>query len=380
MAGRKPLLEIENLTTVYPSKRGLVRAVEGIHLRVAEGEILGIVGESGCGKSTVLTSIMRLIRPPGRIAGGRVSFRGQNLLQLPPKPLREIRGKEIAMIFQDPLSTLNPAFPVGEQIRESLRLHNLMGNRPFSLDFSRTGRERQRVLEVMQEVGIPSPVDRYASYPHQFSGGMQQRALIAIGMVCEPALLLADEPTTALDVTIQAQILDLMRGINRAHGTAIILVTHDLGVAAEFCDSIAVMYAGRIVEQGTIEQVVHNPQHPYTQGLLDCRPRISARELRIQPIPGNVPDLADLPAGCTFAPRCTYARTVCQEGPIPIIQTDTGQASRCLRAADYRRDPAWTWSDATLTERTRLPHARGDRGAPRGEQLCTLKTAQTPPR
>jgi len=345
MAERKPLLQIENLTTVYPSKRGLVRAVDGIHLQLSEGEILGIVGESGCGKSTVLTSIMRLIHPPGKIAGGRVLFRGQNLLELPPKALRAIRGKEIAMIFQDPLSTLNPAFPVGEQIRESLRLHQLMGHGLFSFDFSRTSREKQRVLAVMEEVGIPSPMDRYATYPHQFSGGMQQRVLISIGMVCEPALLLADEPTTALDVTIQAQILDLMRRINRDHGTAIILVTHDLGLAAEFCDSIAVMYAGRIVEQGTVEQVVHNPQHPYTQGLLACRPRIAARSQRIQPIPGNVPDLADLPAGCTFAPRCAHSQPVCEAGPIPIIQLGAGHASRCLRAADYQRDPAWQWDE-----------------------------------
>jgi oligopeptide/dipeptide ABC transporter ATP-binding protein len=197
----------------------------------------------------------------------------------------------------------------------------------------------------MEEVGIPSPMDRYAAYPHQFSGGMQQRALIAIALVCGPALLLADEPTTALDVTIQAQILDLMRRINRERGTAIILVTHDLGVAAEFCDTIVVMYAGRFVEQGAVDEVVENPQHPYTQGLLACRPRISMRDQRVQPIPGNVPDLVDLPPGCTFAPRCPHHRPACDEGPIPMIETGPGHVSRCLMHVGYRRGEGWTWGE-----------------------------------
>jgi oligopeptide/dipeptide ABC transporter ATP-binding protein len=200
----------------------------------------------------------------------------------------------------------------------------------------------------MEEVGIPSPMDRYAAYPHQFSGGMQQRALIAIALVCGPALLLADEPTTALDVTIQAQILDLMRRINRERGTAIILVTHDLGVAAEFCDTIAVMYGGRFVELGTVDQVVENPQHPYTQGLLACRPRISRRDLRIQPIPGNVPDLVDLPAGCAFAPRCGHYRPVCDAGPIPMIETGPGHMNRCLMHVGYQRRADWEWGDTEV--------------------------------
>jgi ABC-type dipeptide/oligopeptide/nickel transport system ATPase component len=286
---QQPLLKLSNLTTVYPTKRGLVRAVDSINLSVKQGQILGLVGESGCGKSTVLLSILRLIRRPGYIAQGEILFRGQNLRRLSPKIMRTIRGKEISMIFQDPLSTLNPAFPVGEQIRESLRLHQIMnGSRAlWPLDMGQRAREKQRVLQVMAEVGIPSPMDRYAAYPHQFSGGMQQRALIAIALACGPALILADEPTTALDVTIQAQILDLMRRINQDRGTAIILVTHDLGVAAEFCDTIAVMYAGRIVEQGPVDEVVMHPQHPYTQGLLACRPRVSERDLRVQPIPGG---------------------------------------------------------------------------------------------
>ncbi len=338
-----PLLELRKLTTIYPTKRGLVRAVDSVTFSMARGQILGLVGESGCGKSTVLLSILRLIRRPGHIAQGEIRFRGRDLRDLSSNTMRTIRGKEISMIFQDPLSTLNPAFPVGEQIHESLRLHRVMdGGR---LNVAPRAREKERVIQVMTEVGIPSPVDRYTAYPHQFSGGMQQRALIAIALVCEPALLLADEPTTALDVTIQAQILDLMRRINRDHGTAIILVTHDLGLAAEFCDTIAVMYAGRIVEQGPVDDVVDHPQHPYTQGLLNCRPRISHRELRVQPIPGNVPDLADLPPGCAFAPRCPHHRAVCGGGPIPLIETSPGNVSRCLLHVDYRRQEGWGWGD-----------------------------------
>ncbi|UCC89537.1 MAG: ABC transporter ATP-binding protein [Anaerolineales bacterium] len=346
------LLELRNLSTVYPTKRGLVRAVDGVGFSVKRGQILGIVGESGCGKSTVLLSILRLIRRPGYIDQGQIIFRGQDLRGLSSNAMRNIRGREISMIFQDPLSTLNPAFQIGQQIHESLRLHQVIdGSRSLGpLKMGQRAREKERVLEVMTEVGIPSPVDRYTAYPHQFSGGMQQRALIAIALVCEPALLLADEPTTALDVTIQAQILDLMRRINQNRGTAIILVTHDLGLAAEFCDTIAVMYAGRIVEQGPVDDVVANPQHPYTQGLLACRPRISERGQRVQPIPGNVPDLAELPPGCPFAPRCSYQRGACDEGPIPLVSTSLGNISRCLLHVDYRRQKDWKWTDRVALE------------------------------
>ena len=351
MANRS-LLELNNLTTIYPTRRGLVRAVDDVSFTLECGQILGIVGESGCGKSTALLSILRLIRRPGYIAQGEILFRGQDLRQLPSNVMRTIRGREISMIFQDPLSTLNPVFQIGEQIRESLRLHRVMnGSQPLgALRINQRARERERVIQVMTEVGIPSPMDRYTAYPHQFSGGMQQRALIAIALVCEPALLLADEPTTALDVTIQAQILDLMRRINRDHGTAIILVTHDLGLAAEFCDTIAVMYAGRIVEQGPVDDVVGDPQHPYTQGLLDCRPRISMREQRVQPIPGNVPDLVNLPAGCAFAPRCAQHQAACDAGPIPLIETSPGYISRCLLHVDYRREDGWEWGDCVESQ------------------------------
>lgn len=348
----EPLLALRGLTTVYPTRRGPVRAVDTVDLEVQAGEILGIVGESGCGKSTVLLSILGLIRPPGSITAGEVRFRDQNLVGQSPKALRGLRGKDIAMIFQDPLSTLNPAFPVGEQIREGLRLHRLVGGSslPWPFDLRLRAIERARVLEAMNEVGLPNPMDRYAAYPHQFSGGMQQRALIAMALVCGPALILADEPTTALDVTIQAQVLDLMSRINRDRGTAIILVTHDLGVAAEFCHTVAVMYAGRIVEQGPIDRVVEAPQHPYTQGLLGSRPRLADRQ-KIQPIPGEVSDLIDLPDGCAFAPRCPHCQAACEEGPVPLIEVEPGHPSRCLRHVEYRREPGWRWTDRVHSER-----------------------------
>ncbi len=333
------LLQLRELKTVFPTRRGLVTAVNGVNLTVRRGEIVGVVGESGCGKSVTLLSILRLVARPGRIAGGDILFRGRSLLGLSPAALRAVRGRQIAMIFQDPLSTLNPAFPVGEQIREALRLHGLVKGGRWPFDWWRTREERRRVLQVMEEVGIPSPMDRYAAYPYQFSGGMQQRALIAIALACEPQLLLADEPTTALDVTIQAQILDLMRRINRDHGTAIILVTHDLGVAAEFCSTIAVMYAGQVVERGTTDQVIGEPRHPYTQGLLACRPSPTVRRA-IVPIPGEVPDLVNLPSGCAFQPRCAYARPECAGEPIPMSTVGSGHYVRCIMPGGYQRRPA----------------------------------------
>jgi oligopeptide/dipeptide ABC transporter ATP-binding protein len=320
-----------------------VRAVNDVNLTLDEGEILGIVGESGCGKSTLLLSLLRLLRYPGRVESGQVCFRGEDLLERKESEMRTLRGREISMIFQDPLSSLNPAFTVGEQIGESLRLHHLLEDNGLPWPINRTSRakEKERVLQIMDEVGIPSPVDRYAAYPHQFSGGMQQRTLIAIALVCGPALLLADEPTTALDVTIQAQIMNLMKQINQERGTAIILVTHDLGLAAEFCDRIAVMYAGRLVEQGTVDEIVESPQHPYTQGLLDCRPSLGQRDKPIRPIPGNVPSLSNLPPGCSFAPRCAHAQEVCKAGPVPMFETAPGHLNRCLKSVDYKHDPDW---------------------------------------
>lgn len=338
-----PLLELDNLATVFPTRRGLVHAVAGVSLTVRAGEILGVVGESGCGKSVTLLSILRLVSKPGRIAGGRVLFQGTDLLGLSEGKMRRIRGKDIAMVFQDPLSTLNPAFTIGDQIGESLRFHHLVAP-PHGLPWARTSEEKERVLRLMSEVGISAPMDRYHEYPHEFSGGMQQRALIAIALACEPKILLADEPTTSLDVTIQAQIIDLLRRINQEHGTAIILVTHNLDLAAEFCQRIAVMYAGRIVETGTTDQVIESPQHPYTRGLLTCIPRISAQRTRIEPIPGNVPDLANVPPGCPFSDRCSDARPICQEGAVPLFRRSPERLVRCLAHNDYVRSPDWSWS------------------------------------
>ena len=350
------MLELCNLTTIFPLKRGLVRAVTGVDLTLYRGGILGLVGESGCGKSVTLLSILRLVPYPGRIVQGEVLYKGENLLDKPTDEMRRIRGREIAMIFQDPMTTLNPVFKVGEQVRESLRIHGLIGDnrlprsfdklrtwsfdklrtwpfdklRTWPFDRARRAAEKQHVLKIMEEVGIPATKYRYHEYPHQFSGGMQQRMVIAIALACEPELLLADEPTTALDVTIQAQILDLLRKINRERATSIILVTHDLGVTAEFCHHIAVMYAGEIVEKGTAEQVIQDPKHPYTQGLLRSIPRIARERTKIKPIPGEVPEPIDLPEGCAFHPRCDRARPECQGSRIPMREIGDGRLVRCV--------------------------------------------------
>jgi oligopeptide/dipeptide ABC transporter ATP-binding protein len=354
-----PLLELRNVTTVFPTRRGLVRAVADLSLTLRHREILGVVGESGCGKSVTLLSILRLIGAPGRIAAGQALFEGRDLYRLSSREMRRIRGKEIAMVFQDPLSTLNPAFTVGEQIGESLRIHRIDGDRRWSAWGGRR-HERARVLQLMSDVGISAATDRYHEYPHQFSGGMQQRALIAIALACEPKVLLADEPTTALDVTIQAQIMDLMQRINRERGTAIVLVTHNLDLAAEFCQRIAVMYAGRVVEMGTTEQVIESPQHPYTRGLLSCIPRISPQRSRITPIPGNVPDLARVPDGCAFAERCAEARVECAGGPLPLFEVGAGHRARCLCCSGTDRRPEWMWSE-TYSGVPRSARASADR-------------------
>lgn len=330
------MLEIRDLKVVFPTSRGLVRALDGIDFSMGSGEIVGIVGESGSGKSVTLLSILRLIGRPGRIANGEIRFQGQSLLDKSPAAMREIRGRDIAMVFQDPMTTLNPVFRVGEQVRESLRVHGMISGNvrwPLNLfgdDRKRLRAERERVLALMREVGIPTPGLRYFDYPHQFSGGMQQRILIAIALACEPKLLLADEPTTALDVTIQAQILDLLARINQEHGTGIILVTHDLGVAAEFTRRIAVMYAGCIVEEGPTDQIIANPRHPYTQGLLRSIPRILPQREKLAPIPGTVPDLISMPEGCAFQPRCSQANPACQEAEsLAVTNVAPGHRVRC---------------------------------------------------
>jgi peptide/nickel transport system ATP-binding protein/oligopeptide transport system ATP-binding protein len=330
----QPLLELRDLTTVFPTRRGLVRAVDGLSFQLRQGEKLGIVGESGSGKSVTLLSILRLVPHPGEIVQGEVRFQGQSLAAKSAGEMRQLRGKEIAMIFQDPMTTLNPAFLVGEQIRESLRIHNIVPRSRVGFrlsDRKRKAAEYQRVWEAMANVGIPVPEQSAGRYPHQFSGGMQQRALTAIALACEPQVLLADEPTTALDVTIQAQILALLDQINQEHGAAIVLVTHNLGVVAEFCESIIVLYAGQLMEKGQIDQVIEEPMHPYTRGLLRCLPRIGARQEKVSPIPGLVPDLADLPPGCPFSPRCDVARPECsQMDAIPLKTLPDGRLVRCV--------------------------------------------------
>jgi oligopeptide/dipeptide ABC transporter ATP-binding protein len=292
--GVRPVLEVEGLSTSFYTRDGVVRAADGISFSVDRGEIMGLVGESGCGKSVTSLSIMRLVPPPGRIDAGTITFDGRDLLKLKEPEMRAIRGAQIAMIFQQPTSSLNPVWDVGRQIGEVLEIHRGMKKRD----------SRLRALELLRMVGIPDPKRRLDAYPHELSGGMAQRVMIAMALACEPDLLIADEPTTALDVTIQAQILDLIRTLRDELGTAIILITHDLGVVAETCDRVAVMYAGEIVEQADVSTLFRDPRHPYTRGLIGSIPVPGEVEHDLAVIPGNVPNLIDLPAGCRFAPRC----------------------------------------------------------------------------
>jgi oligopeptide/dipeptide ABC transporter ATP-binding protein len=292
--GDRPLLEVKGLRTSFATRDGLVKAVDGIDFSVDRGEIMGLVGESGCGKSVTSLSIMRLVAKPGRIDGGEVLFDGQDLLTLSGDEMRKIRGDRISMIFQQPTSSLNPVWNVGRQIEEVLRIHRGMQGKAA----------QERAEELLRMVGIPDPKRRLKAYPHEMSGGMAQRVMIAMALACEPELLIADEPTTALDVTIQAQILDLMRNLRDETGTAIILITHDLGVVAEMCDRVAVMYAGEIVEQSDVISLFRRPLHPYTRGLIGSIPVVGQVQDELAVIPGNVPNLIDLPKGCRFAPRC----------------------------------------------------------------------------
>ena len=289
-----PLLQVKGLRTSFHTRDGIVRAVDGIDFEVGRGEILGLVGESGCGKSVTSMSILRLVAEPGKIEGGEVIFDGQDLLKLPTGEMRRIRGDRISMIFQQPQSSLNPVWDVGRQIGEVLEIHRNMKRKAA----------RDRALQLLRMVGIPDPERRIKAHPHEMSGGMAQRVMIAMALACEPELLIADEPTTALDVTIQAQILDLIRELRAETGTAVILITHDLGVVAEMCDRVAVMYAGEIVEQAETVPLFREPLHPYTRGLIDSIPVVGEIKDRLAVIPGNVPNLIDLPVGCRFAPRC----------------------------------------------------------------------------
>ncbi len=293
-ASNQPILEVKGLTTSFYTRAGVIRAVTGVDFHVNKGEVLGIVGESGCGKSVTSLTILGLVGEPGKVEAGEVLFSGRDLLKLSREEMRKIRGDQIAMIFQQPQSSLNPVMKVGHQIAEALGVHTDLSDKAA----------RDRSLELMDMVGIPDSKARYNAYPHEMSGGMAQRVMIAIALSCEPELLIADEPTTALDVTIQAQILDLMRTLQEKTGTAIVLITHDLGVVAEMCDRAAVMYAGEIVEQTDVKTLFADPRHPYTQGLIGAVPVPGEIRDALATIPGSVPNLIELPDGCRFAPRC----------------------------------------------------------------------------
>lgn len=320
---KTPLLEVKNLKTYFYTEDGVVKAVDGVDFQVYPGEVLGLVGESGCGKSVTSLSIMRLIGPPGKIVEGEILLNGQNLLSLNEAHMIQVRGNKISMIFQQPQSALNPVFKVGDQINEVLSIHQKVGKKEGWT----------RAVELLKMVGIPDAERRAASYPHELSGGMAQRVMIAMALACLPELLIADEPTTALDVTIQAQILDLMRDLRNRVGASVILITHDLGVVAELAERVAVMYAGRIVEQADVRVLFEKPMHPYTLGLMGSIPVLGRIKERLDVIPGSVPNLVNLPPGCRFAPRCR-ARVennlqMCDQAEPDLIEISPGHWVRC---------------------------------------------------
>ena len=324
------LLDVRDLKTYFYTAAGIVRAVEGMTYTVRPGETVALVGESGCGKSVSALSVMRLVSAPaGRIVGGQVLFQGRDLLALDEESMRHIRGREIAMVFQEPMTSLNPVLSIGRQLTEPLEIH--LGMPPEQA--------RQQAVDLLTTVGIPDPERRLTQYPHQFSGGMRQRMMIAMALACNPALLLADEPTTALDVTIQAQILELMKDLSRQRGIAVVLITHNLGVVARYADRVNVMYAGKLVEQGSARDVYSNPRHPYTVGLLRSVPRLDEpRKATLHPISGQPPDLMHLPSGCAFAPRCQYAITRCQTEVPPLLPVAADHLSACWVADELGRE------------------------------------------
>ena len=319
----QPLLDVRNLKTYFYTEDGVVRAVDGVDITVSPGEVLGIVGESGCGKSVTSLSIMRLIGQPGKIIEGEIFYEGKDLLKLTEPEMMKMRGNRISMIFQQPQTSLNPVFKVGDQISEVLNIHQ---------DFGKEAGHK-RAVELLKQVGIPDAERRAEAFPHELSGGMAQRVMIAMALACVPDLLIADEPTTALDVTIQAQILDLMRNLRTQLGSAVILITHDLGVIAEMADRVAVMYAGVIVEQTSVLKLFKEPLHPYTVGLIGSTPVLGRIREKLDVIPGNVPNLVNLPAGCRFASRCSarvnYNLGICTEKEPNLIQTGDGHQIRC---------------------------------------------------
>ncbi|SKA18181.1 peptide/nickel transport system ATP-binding protein [Enhydrobacter aerosaccus] len=318
------LLDIRDLKTWFATDGGVVRAVDGVDLRIERGETVGVVGESGCGKTVTARSVLKLIdMPPGRFAGGQILWQGRDLIPLPATEMDKIRSKEIAIVFQEPMTSLNPVYTVGDQIAEVLREHENLSRRQAI----------ERAVEMLALVHIPNPKKRVHDYPHQFSGGMRQRVMIAMALSCRPKLLIADEPTTALDVTIQAQILELMQEMKDKFGMAIMLITHAMGVVAETCQRVVVMYAGKVVEEAPVEALFGNPRHPYTQGLIRSIPRVdraAAHKERLEAIPGTVPSLLDPPPGCRFAQRCKSARDICTQGIPPLKEVTPGHFVRCV--------------------------------------------------
>ena len=315
------LLEIKNLAVEYRADETTIYAVNGVNLSLEKGEALGLVGETGAGKTTIAKSIMRILPPAqAHITSGEIIYEGQDLLALKEKEMQKVRGNKIAMIFQDPMTALNPVETVGFQIAESIKQHNKISK----------NEARDRAGDMLELVGIPR--ERYTDYPHQFSGGMKQRVVIAMALACNPELLLADEPTTALDVTIQAQVLDMMRDLKAKLGTSVILITHDFGVVADFCSSVAVAYAGEIIERGSVDRIFNNPSHPYTQGLFNSLPSLETTSRRLKPIKGLMPDPSDLPEGCRFCERCDYATERCAQAAPEVTEIEPGHFVKCYRA------------------------------------------------
>jgi len=338
------LLEVKNLKTQFPTRAGLVRAVDDVSFHIDRGELLGLVGESGCGKSMTALSIMRLIAAPGKIVEGEIRFEDRDLLKLSNREMRDVRGNDVAMIFQDPMTSLNPVFAVGEQIAEALRLHRNLSRKDA----------RQAAIAAMREVSIPDPELRADDYPHQLSGGMRQRVMIAMALACDPKLLIADEPTTALDVTIQAQILELLNHLRQTRELAVLLITHDLGVVAEVADRVCVMYTGKIVEESPVNELFARPKHPYTEGLLRSVPKLTMKDVvkseRLQTIEGVVPSPLNVPPWCHFEPRCSYRMPRCREGAIPLYPAGEDVTVRCVLY-----DPA-TKSPTALTDNVAKPN------------------------
>ncbi|MCS6996957.1 MAG: ABC transporter ATP-binding protein [Casimicrobiaceae bacterium] len=318
-----PVLEVRDLHVEFPTRRGVLKAVDGVSFSIAAGEVLGVVGESGAGKSLTGAAIIGLLEPPGRIARGEVWLEAERIDQLPPEAMRRLRGRKIGAIFQDPLTSLNPLYTVGRQLIETIRTH---------LDLSEAA-ARQRAIALLEEVGIPAARERIEHYPHQFSGGMRQRVVIALALAAEPRVIIADEPTTALDVSIQAQIISLLKRLCREHGTAVMLITHDMGVIAETADRVAVMYAGRLVEIGPVEEVIHAPKHPYTIGLMGSIPEFEVERERLVQIEGAMPRLDAIPAGCAFHPRCMQAFDRCRQERPTLVAVGRSEAACWLHSA-----------------------------------------------